>query len=304
MGNNNEDLGLSEEEIAALAEDDQETEGEDTDTEEEDTTAIDAKPDDESKDDQETEGEEKAAEPESAAEEEEEEEDKTVDAAGMSDPFYSKLGTEADPEAITTELDRINTDLAALDLKLSEGEIEYAEHITQNRALGDERTALIIQQGEAEFVARNNKVNDENAWAREVQSFEDDNPEFKTPVFQGALNGVLNSLYKDEAHAGKPYGWYLQEAGRQVNEALGQPTAAEDITKDERKAVKAAKVAGKKKAVPPKSLGGVPEAEGTTKTGDEFSALDDMNGMELEERLSKMSKADQDKFLNTRTLHS
>jgi hypothetical protein len=146
-------------------------------------------------------------------------------------------------------------------------------------------------------------------WNSDVSRFYDDNPAFKGAALNGALRGILDTLYQDEAHNGKPNRWFLEEAGRQVNDAFGIKAAVETkeakepIPKEETEAAKTAARTAKKSAKPVKTLAGAPEVESTTTGDDPFSALDTMGGMELEAKLSKMSKADADNYLNTRAMH-
>jgi hypothetical protein len=115
---------------------------------------------------------------------------------------------------------------------------------------------------------------------------------------------VLDTLYQDKDHNGKTNRWFLEEAGRQVNDAFGIKTKeAPKEPQPEEAAAKAAARTAKKSAKPVKTLAGAPEAEATMTGDDPFSALDNIGGMELEAKLAKMSKADADNYLNTRAMH-
>jgi len=54
---------------------------------------------------------------------------------------------------------------------------------------------------------------------------------------------------------------------------------------------------------PPKTLGGLPAAADDDPAADEFSALDKLTGMELEQALNKLTPAQADAYLDTSKLH-
>lgn len=290
--------GLSEEELAALEDEDTETSTDDDAEPESDTETgdVDAATDDGEGDntdeEEETDSEETAADEEAV----------TAKAPAQSD-FQPKMAVSALPEDLTEQVEANNTAIAELDKKLEDGEIDYTDHIKANRELLDKRSDLQAQQRESAFVSAQNEAQATQQWNWEQSRFIEDNAEFKSPVLHGALSGVLSTLYADDANADKSYRWFLNEAGRQVKEAFGRPVESDAGENNaEESAAKAAVAKAKKGKKPgPKTLGAVPEAAATTdNNADPFAAIDDLPGMEQEAALAKMSKADQDKYLNTR----
>ena len=218
--------------------------------------------------------------------------------------FTPTMAARDVPDDLAEQIAANDKAIADLDKKLEEGEIDYPDHIKQNRELLDKRTDLHATQRESAFVVAQNEAQATQQWNWEQSRFLEDNPAFTSPVMHGALSGALDSLYADEANKARSYRWYLQEAGRQVRDAMGvatdtpaadAPAATEEAAAA--KAVQKAKSSGKSK--PAVTLGALPEAAGTLEL-DPFSAIDNLPGMEQEAALAKMSKADQDKYLNTR----
>lgn len=297
-----ETAGLSEAEIEALKDDD---ELDNTESE------VQAEEEPEAKDDTDEEAE-VAADEAGGTDDAAEDSAETVDGAGVTTSkgvdYTPQLAAQAVPEDIDEQITAVGTAMDALETKLSEGEIDHGEFIAENRKLGDQRADLKASKREAEFVEINNKAIADQVWNSDVSRFYDDNPTFKGAALNGALRGVLDTLYQDEAHNGKANRWFLEEAGRQVNDAFGIKGKAaqvveEPVPAEEATAAKTAARTAKKSAKPVKTLAGAPEAEATTTSDDPFVALDNMGGMELEAKLSKMSKADADNYLNTRAMH-
>jgi hypothetical protein len=228
----------------------------------------------------------------------------------LTDSFRPQLAAREIPEDLDARVTANAEAIEALDKQLEEGDIDYAAHAKANRDLVGEMTDLRALQREAEFTSANNEMSQQQHWEWEVERFVEENDQFKSPVIYGALRGALEDLYAAEENAGNSYRWFLREAAKGVNEAfnLNKPRSvsedadadAADLTKakDLDKAVEDAAPVGK----PPVTLANVPAATGNEEQRDPFAKLDDMEGMELEEELAKMSKADMNKYLDTRAL--
>lgn len=295
--------GLSPEELAALDDENDEATADDSDEEAETDTETEASAEADDTADADTETEAAAgAEEETPAVEEA---DAPAAPVSQSSDFQAKLASREVPDDIDSQIEAANADIAALDKKLEEGEIDYTDHIKSNRELLDKRTELVTLKREADFVAEQNEATATQQWNWEQARFVEDNTEFQSPVLHGALSGVLQTLYADEANADKSYRWFLNEAGRQVREAFGRTEAPkpadpapDTVTAEEAKAAKEAAAAAKKSgAKQPQTLAAVPAASETTSGADPFAAVDNLTGMELEEALAKMGKADSDKYL-------
>ena len=238
------------------------------------------------------------------------EEGESEDHELLTDSFRPQLAAREIPEDLDARVTANAEAIEALDKQLEEGEIDYAAHAKSNRDLVGEMTDLRALQRESEFTNANNEMSQQQHWEWEVERFVEENDQFKSPVIYGALRGALEDLYATEENAGNSYRWFLREAAKGVNEAfnLNKPVAVADATdadaadltkaKDLDKAVEDAAPVEK----PPTTLANVPAATGNEEQRDPFAKLDDMEGMELEEELAKMSKADMNKYLDTRAL--
>lgn len=243
-----------------------------------------------------------------SADDDDEEPDTSAEAHDdLVDSFRAQLAARGIPDDLDAQMKANNDAIDALDKQLEEGEIDYAAHAKENRRLVAQMAELTALQREAEFVTANNELQAEQHWTWEVERFTEEHEQFKNPVMWGALRGALEDLYADEENAGKSYRWFLKTAGNAVNEAFGTPRRAaaqpaddgeSDVTKAEdlESAVeKAAPV-----TAPPKTLAGVPEAAAQPTSKDPFAKLDELEGMELEAALSKMSQTDQKRYLDSR----
>jgi hypothetical protein len=224
----------------------------------------------------------------------------------VEDSFAAQLAGRGIPEDWANQLRATNDAIEELDKQLEDGDIDYAAHAKLNRELTAQLSELRAMQREAEFVAGNNEMIAEQHWQWEVDRFIDEHSEFKNAVHQGALRGALEDLYQVEENIGKPYRWFLREAAGQVRSAFGLDAPAIPANKgndaqeaDRQDAIDAQKK-DKPQDPPPQTLGGVPEASAEPVARDEFSAIDRLEGMDLEAALAKMAPAQVDKYLNSR----
>lgn len=236
----------------------------------------------------------------------------TEDHQLLTDSFRPQLAAREIPEDLDARVTANTEAIEALDKSLEEGDIDYAAHAKANRDLVGEMTDLRALQREAEFTNANNEMSQQQHWEWEVERFVEENDQFKSPVIYGALRGALEDLYATEENVGNSYRWFLREAAKGVNEAfnLNKPVAVADPAKADADAADVTKADDLGKAVddaavveaPPKTLANVPAASPNAEQQDPFAKLDDMEGMELEEELAKMSQSDKNKYLDTRTL--
>jgi hypothetical protein len=208
------------------------------------------------------------------------------------------------PEDYEQQISDTDAAIEALDKKLEDGEIEYAGHAKENRALSNKMADLTAIKREAEFVAGNNDLIADQHWQWEVERFAEENQQFQNPVIYGALRGALEELYAVDDNAGRSYRWFLQEASKSVAEAFQIPEPKADDKADDKKDATAdaikADLEDKKQPAPPQTLADIPASSEEKEAKDEFSSLDTLEGMDLEAALAKMPKADADKYLDSR----
>jgi hypothetical protein len=107
------------------------------------------------------------------------------------------------------------------------------------------------------------------------------------PMIGQAFSTAVQVLAADAGNDNKPMSWFLEEADRMTRQrfvvSAEQPSKAPRSTRT-------------RPAVPP-TLGHLPAAQAPETGGDEFGYLDKLSGMALERALSKLSQADEQRWL-------
>lgn len=279
--------GLSEEELAALEDDEQETTAQ---------ADGDAAGDDPADDD---EGDDEVQESEEAG-------DAEAESPAEAEPVTAKKAEKpAEPEAREPRertaqrydappVQNFDEQLSEINRKFEDGEITMAQKDAALLALASAKTRADLS---AEF----NDQSERRVYQDAVEDFFDDHPAYRTSVVRhAALDAAVRALAADEANADKTYRWFLREAHKKVAEEFGGQAAApapEPKTDPKREAI--ARRAPDLKAVP-KTLGSVPAADTEdAQGGGEFSHLDNKNGMELEEAIARLTPEQQKRWANS-----
>lgn len=214
------------------------------------------------------------------------------------------------PADLEAQFAKLDTDQAALDRKLDEGDLESKDYARESRKLADQRQELRDIRTEVDTVTRTNVATRTAHWNAAQATFFDRRAEFKTPIMMGALDAALRDLYANQKYAGADYNWLLAKAAAEVDKAMGKseaapaPPAATPGAKQATPAVDKAKAALARadadRKVLPTTLGGLPaaDAEQPGSSGGEFSHLDNLSGMELEEAIAKMPREAADRYLS------
>lgn len=212
-----------------------------------------------------------------------------------------------DTSAVIAQVDQA---LDQLEQKLDAGEIEIAEFMRETRELNTGRQELVADQREQMILQNANQALVETDWNTSVANFMNANTEFQNPIMTGAFQAALQELYQVQENIGSSHAWYLETARRAVLEQITPAQAAADNPADntgtpQQQAAAAIKDKGQTRAQAaatdrknvPATLADAPAASDNPGGEDEFSALDALEGIELEDALSKMSEAQQDKYL-------
>ena len=280
-------LGLSDEERAALADDETETEKAAIDDKEEAT----AEASDEGKESTDSEAPEEAdAEPEAQADEDAEVEPED----SPKEPPAREVG---DLSALDSKLSEINNAIAELDAQVADGEIDLTDHIKQTRELQDAKTQLMLEK--AEYIRNQNENAREVqiAWDMAIDRFYSDpaNKAFDHPDNGGneiAFETMRNWLIKlQEKTPGRTPVWYLHQAKRDVQGFTGMQQD-EPAKKPEPKQRRKSALDG---ADIPRTLSDTPAAANNS-VEDEFSYLEKLGGEELEAAVAKMTPAQMDRW--------
>jgi hypothetical protein len=175
---------------------------------------------------------------------------------------------------------------AALAKQFEDGEVTTAQFID----LSEDLTRAKLQ---SDMATRSAASSEEAQWAARQDAF------FSTPGNEvirddprvwAAMQAQLESMYADVKFKDYTDMQFLNEAGREVRKLFGIEPAAKAA------AVPAKKPAGTEIEIPT-TLAGVPAAESNTDGGNEFSALDKLNGMEYEFAYAKLSAEQRAKYL-------
>lgn len=325
MAGKNEDIdvGLSEEERAAIA-DDTDLEEQEAGGAEADAAGSDADPKagavstEISDDDPKPAGDAKP-EPETKAEPKSPGEDAAQQGAAAARDdraFVPRFEAQA-PERyderkgeISTALEALKTERREIREKLSNGDIsieEYDEAIEsiedRRGALKDEQRDLDLAKREAERAATANADMARQRWEWDVERFLGGNEAFRNPILYSALGAALQTLTQSEDNKGKSNGWFLEEAAKQVRKAFGGPGGEAPKIPASDSPPNPGKASSRRDEIP-QTLGDLPSAGEDVPSGDEFAAIDRLNGMDFEAALMRMSEAQRERYLDTRKLHS
>jgi hypothetical protein len=281
------DIGLSDEELAALSEKDDETAA-DKGEAGKDADKPKGKEGEDAKG--ESEAEKEAAAAAEAAKTGEETKAETV--PDHFTPMAETLSQE--------DLTAIDTELAELKTKFDDGDIDYEEYT-------DERLKLekVIWHHEAAEITNVNAV--EQRWQWERDWYMQSNSELnQSQVIYGAFASQVNALLADDEFATAAGFDLLTEAHKRVAAEIdslvgpgsggtaptGRPAAGDKQTADERaaSALAAAKAAESGKR-PPETLAKVPAAE-ANKDVSKWAVIDALEGEDLQNAIDKMGPAD------------
>lgn len=198
------------------------------------------------------------------------------------------------PVVAVIKADRIVSDddhaaaKAALAKQFEDGEVTTAQFIDRS----EELTRAKLQ---SDMATRSVSSSEEAQWAARQDAF------FSTPGNEiirddprvwGAMQAQLETMYADPKCKDYNDMQFLNEAGREVRKLFGLEAAPKAAAA----AVVEKKPAGTDIEIP-KTLAGVPAADSNTDGGNEFAALDKLNGMEYEFAYAKLTPDQKAKYL-------
>lgn len=237
-----------------------------------------------------------------ATEDEEEEED---DDEQEADPPAAKADQEPEPvaefqpqwkpapvEDFETKMAEIDARKRELRAQYREGDIDIDTYEEQREAVDGEALALREAQFKAQIAEEQLAQVMQQRWQWEIERFlsQPANAQYRADAESSRnseLDAVVRVLGQDPKNAEKPMTWFLEEADRWVRARYGETEKPAEKPK------------AKPKASIPPSLANLPAADLADVEGDdEFAKLDRVeDGMELERMLSKMSDAEQARYL-------
>lgn len=197
------------------------------------------------------------------------------------------------PEDFEARMKAFAEQKAELRSKLTEGDITLDEYEASKDVIISQEVDLKIAQKEYETAVKTENANDAKEWERQKREFFE-MPEAaiyqKNETLFRSLNATVIALAKDPANVMRSGAWVLKEADKQIREAFNLPAAATDtiVPKPSRKP---------DLTVIPKTLAHLPAAD-IPQTGsvDEFAHIDRLNGVELEQAVSRLSPAERERY--------
>jgi len=276
------DDGLTDEERAALAEEDgtDETtaeldEGKDEDAAGDDSDAGDAADDDAKDPAAEAAGRDDGADPEDKAD---------ADTAEAALPAAPILVADApqDAEARLTEIKTKKDDLIN---QFDDGDITAREYQQKLDELAKQEREIEFAINKAEMAAEMERQRKYNEWVATVNGFLNDNKVYReNPRLYKALDQEVKDVSATPEAANWDGNQILAQAHKNLVEAFGlKQTAKQDN-------------GGNKPNIPP-TLGKIPAADNNDMNGGRFAALDRMGPVELEEALFNMPESERLAFL-------
>jgi hypothetical protein len=276
-----EDLELSEEERAALEEDDEDNPV--TDPEDDPEKGDDPDPDDDQENDP-------ADEPKDDPPDDEPKDDPPADDPKDDPKDEPKEDRAEDTDETLLDVEaQYEEKIKALDEQLDSGKLDFDEYKKELMALERERTKDLVKQE----ITRS-KV--EDTWKAEQDEFFSENDYLKdNKIVYDAFAREVNALLADKAWAKKPGPDILNHAKETIDQAFGiKPAKEKAAPKEKTDAQKAVEKAKKSRAKKdgPKTLKDVPAADGNTDGA--FEHLDNLEGPALEAAVAKMTPEEQE----------
>lgn len=190
-----------------------------------------------------------------------------------------------DADALLADISSRKDDLRA---KLNDGDIGLDEFSTQHDALGKEERDIERRVWQAEESQRQNTQLDAQRWNWEQEQFfaAESNVAYKDKYLLTALDAAIKDLANDPANASKKGPWFLSEADKMIRSRFGVSKEAPILP------------GGKTRVTPPPTLGGMPSAE-LPETGavDEFAHFDKLDQFALEAALAKLTPDQEARYL-------
>lgn len=277
MGITTEELaGLSDEERAALEDEDQSESASANDEDDQDEGSVESLPDTDSAydDDDDADGDEDAGE-------DEEDDPEAVVPAEFRPEMVAPV-----VEGAADRISELDSRLDALVEQFRDGEIDMATFLSEQGKINDERMEIKLAESQAEFAKTQNEATRDQRWQWEQERFfsQKHTAIYKDPILRAALAASVKTLDADKANAGKPLAWFLEEADRKVRLLM---------------AAKPRQPKTPNLSAVPKTLATMPAAELPETGGGEFAHLDKLDGLDLERALAKLSPEQEARYLRS-----
>lgn len=212
----------------------------------------------------------------------------------------------------TGDLNAINEQLTALkaaqdELEAAyeggESELTFAEFKAKQREINDAILDLNAEKAEVQTIQKMNAAYQQQWWTNEIKSFKRDAARDGVdydadPKLAAEWDKAVRYLGNDPDNADKDARWFLQEGHEMVKArfkigAPAIPSQQSRLSKVDEALAQRRQKAGE----PPKTLASLPQAGIESEGQGEFSHLEKLSGLALEQALSRMTKEQQDRYL-------
>ncbi len=210
--------------------------------------------------------------------------------AAVSDEFRPEFKAAA-PEGLAERLTALDQQESAIEKAFDDGEIDRDEMRKQLKAVASERTDLKIAESQAKWAEDQNADTRAQRWQWEQERFfvQEKAAIYKDPIILAALDASVKQLAADPVNAKKPAAFFLDEADRQVRKRFNMGDAPLKTIKTGDRQPDLSKV--------PKTLAQLPAAEMAETGSEEFAYLDKLDGIALETALRKLSPEQEARYL-------
>lgn len=207
-----------------------------------------------------------------------------------------------DLNAITQAITELVASKDALESAYEAGdsELTYAEHRAKLREIDAALLDLNAERAEVQAIQRMNAAYQQEWWNREIKSFKRE--ALKEGVdydqdrkLEAEWDKAVRYLGADPENADKDAAWFLKEAHEMVKARfkLGRPPEVPTAQSRMSKVDEALAARRTRAGQPPRSLSQLPQAGIEAEGQSEFSHLDGLNGLALEQAVARMTPEQQ-----------
>jgi len=220
-------------------------------------------------------------------------------------PAENKAPLPADPFATTFSGPTVTQEayeaaLADLKKQAQDGAIDMFEYADK---VADLKADFKAAQAVAAFAQQANTATAGQKWQYAQDMFKSVHPEYQNPAMWGALDGMVRQLANDPEAAKLSDIGFLSLAHEKVQEALGlnkskeaiaAPAASQETPQVPQPPDRAPALERAKDKIPP-SLGNLPAAQ-SSQPQDEFAEINNMSGLDQEAAVAAMLKSNPAKY--------
>lgn len=220
-----------------------------------------------------------------------------VDPAEEEAEFVTQYVVQA-VEGYDDKMEAFKNQKVELRKQLNEGDLSLDDYDAKKDEIVAQEQELREQKLKADIATEQNEQNATARWSWEQERFfaDKNNAIYKDKLVMAAFDTAVRDLGNDEANANRNGAWFLNKANEMVRERFNMGKAAEVVTPKEETPPKDTSRKPDLSVVP-KTLSHLPAAD-VAKTGEvgEFDHIDRLTGLELERAVSRLSEAERERY--------